>query len=112
MFLAMTAYLALATYLQCHEHASVCLLLKKFLFFFFKFSTLSRTSLVLLIGIDSIRVVMKDGRACQLSFEDKELQDLLHWQVCTLTSLMRPIMMFFPENSTKCISSCGYILHF
>ncbi|PVD26352.1 hypothetical protein C0Q70_14023, partial [Pomacea canaliculata] len=44
-------------------------------------STLSRTSLVLLIGVDTIRVVMKDGRPCQLSFEDKELQDLLYWQI-------------------------------
>ncbi|XP_070179777.1 mediator of RNA polymerase II transcription subunit 17-like isoform X2 [Littorina saxatilis] len=44
-------------------------------------NTLSRTSIVLLIGVDTIRVVMKDGRTCQLSFEDKELQDLLLWQI-------------------------------
>ena len=44
-------------------------------------STLSRTSLVLLIGVDTIRVVMRDGRTCVLSFEDKELRDLLSWQV-------------------------------
>ena len=36
---------------------------------------------MLLIGVDTIRVVMKDGRTCVLSFEDKELRDLLSWQV-------------------------------
>ncbi|KAI8784768.1 Mediator of RNA polymerase II transcription subunit 17 [Biomphalaria glabrata] len=41
-----------------------------------------RTSLVLTIGIDLIRVVMKDGRVCTLSFEETELRDLLQWQIC------------------------------
>ena len=55
-------------------------------------STLSRTSLVLLIGVDTIRVVIKDGRTCVLSFEDKELRDLLSWQV-------------------SCSSQCAFTLH-
>ncbi|XP_059158595.1 mediator of RNA polymerase II transcription subunit 17-like [Physella acuta] len=41
-----------------------------------------RTPLVLIIGIDTIQVVMKDGRVCTLSFEDSELRDLLQWQIC------------------------------
>ncbi|CAL1533647.1 unnamed protein product [Lymnaea stagnalis] len=41
-----------------------------------------RTPLVLIIGIESIRVIMKDGRVCTLSFEDNELRDLLQWQIC------------------------------
>ncbi|XP_048259239.1 mediator of RNA polymerase II transcription subunit 17-like isoform X1 [Haliotis rufescens] len=40
-----------------------------------------RTHLSLVIGVDSIQVILKDGRTCTLSFEDKELKDLIHWQV-------------------------------
>jgi hypothetical protein len=94
-----------------------CFCLFKFIYFFylFLFSTLSRTSLVLLIGVDSIRVVMKDGRTCQLSFEDKELQDLLHWQVWTLDIIhwLDLSWFFLSENNTKGILSWNHnILHF
>ncbi|BFZ07539.1 hypothetical protein BsWGS_10578 [Bradybaena similaris] len=41
-----------------------------------------KTLLVLLIGIDTIKVVMKDGRVCTLLFENSELRDLIQWQIC------------------------------
>ncbi|XP_041352687.1 mediator of RNA polymerase II transcription subunit 17-like [Gigantopelta aegis] len=40
-----------------------------------------RTSLDLLIGVDMIQAILKDGKTCSLSFEDKELQDLILWQI-------------------------------
>ena len=42
-----------------------------------------RTPLILIIGIDNIRVVVREGRTCVLSFEESELRDFLQWQVWT-----------------------------
>ncbi|RUS75973.1 hypothetical protein EGW08_016255 [Elysia chlorotica] len=42
----------------------------------------NRTPLILIIGIDTIRVVVKEGRTCVLSFEENELRDFLQWQIC------------------------------
>ncbi|KAK7506883.1 hypothetical protein BaRGS_00001734 [Batillaria attramentaria] len=71
-------------------------------------STLSRTSLVLLIGVDTIRVVMKDGRTCLLSFEDKELQDLLAWQIAQHhTSVVQQIARYQGWQILSANSSIG-----
>lgn len=42
---------------------------------------INRTSLVLEIGTDTIKAISRDGRVSILSFEPKELEDLLMWQI-------------------------------
>lgn len=43
---------------------------------------------MLLIGIDTIKVVMKDGRVCTLLFENSELRDLIQWQVSVCMGIL------------------------
>ncbi|XP_062619773.1 mediator of RNA polymerase II transcription subunit 17-like [Saccostrea cucullata] len=38
-------------------------------------------SFVIIIGVDSLKVIIKEGRVFFLSFEEKELQDFIMWQV-------------------------------
>ncbi|XP_050405397.2 mediator of RNA polymerase II transcription subunit 17 [Patella vulgata] len=40
-----------------------------------------RSSLVLIIEVDTIQAILKDSRTITLSFEDKALQDLILWQI-------------------------------
>ena len=40
-------------------------------------------SFVIVIGVDSLKVIIKEGRVFFLSFEEKELQDFIMWQVRT-----------------------------
>ncbi|GFN98998.1 mediator of RNA polymerase ii transcription subunit 17 [Plakobranchus ocellatus] len=42
----------------------------------------NRTPLILIIGIDNIRVILREGGTCVLSFEENELRDFLQWQIC------------------------------
>ena len=41
-------------------------------------------SLDLQIGTDGVKVVTKDRRIIELSFQEKEIEDIIMWQVCLI----------------------------
>ena len=70
-------------------------------------------SFVIVIGVDSLKVIIKEGRVFFLSFEEKELQDFIMWQVRTfdkavifLVYLLNGILFVYLNFSYFFIASC------
>lgn len=70
-------------------------------------------SFVIVIGVDSLKVIIKEGRVFFLSFEEKELQDFIMWQVWTFDKavifsvyLLNGILFVYLNFSYFFIASC------
>ncbi|XP_002734608.2 mediator of RNA polymerase II transcription subunit 17-like [Saccoglossus kowalevskii] len=45
------------------------------------YETIGRTPLQLVVGVDNIKIICKDGRVIQLSYEEQEIKNFLHTQI-------------------------------